>query len=99
MARQTGGFGGNALPGAAVAKDGGGMVVDEVKAVLVEDGGRVPLGDGEPDSIPKALAERASGDLDAGGVVGLGVSGSDAADLAEVLEIVHGQAVAKEVQE
>jgi hypothetical protein len=98
MAGQTGGFRGDALHGTAIPKNAVGVVADDVEAVSVEDGGGVSLSDGETDGVAEALAERAGGDLDAGGVVGLRMPRSDAAELAEVLEIIHGQRVAKEMQ-
>lgn len=45
------------------------------------------------------LAERTSGDLNAGGVVGLWVTGADAVDGAEGLQVIERDAVAEEVQE
>jgi len=41
------------------------VVVDEVKAVLVEQGGEMSLGHSQPDSICKTLTKGTSGDLDA----------------------------------
>jgi hypothetical protein len=72
---------GNALHGAAITEEHEGVVVDQVEAGLVEDGGGVCLGNGETDGIAETLTERASGDFDAGGVVGLRVTGCDAVDL------------------
>jgi hypothetical protein len=40
----------------------------------------VPLGNGDTDRIADTLAKRASGDLNAGSVVGLGMAGGDAVD-------------------
>jgi hypothetical protein len=40
----------------------------------------VRLGHGETDGIANTLAERAGGDLHAGGLVGLGMAGGDAVD-------------------
>ena len=57
------------------------MVVDQLVAGLVEDGGGVLLSNGETDGVGETLTERASGNLNTGGVVGLGVAGGDAVDL------------------
>jgi hypothetical protein len=40
----------------------------------------VSLGNGKADGVADTLAERAGGDLDARGVMGLGVTGGDAVD-------------------
>lgn len=45
------------------------------------------------------LAERTSGDLDTWGIVGLWVTWGDAVDGTEGLDVVHGDAVAEEVEE
>ena len=57
------------------------MVVDQVEARLVEDGGSVRLANGETNGIGETLAKGTSGDLDTGSVVSLGMAGSDAVDL------------------
>jgi hypothetical protein len=57
------------------------VVVDQLETGLVEDGGSVPLGNGETDGIGETLAQRTGGDLNTGRVMGLGVTGSDAVDL------------------
>ena len=53
------------------------------------------LGDGHADGVGEALAERTGGDLDAGGVAGLGVAGRARLPLAERLEVVELEAVAR----
>jgi hypothetical protein len=57
------------------------VVVDKVKAGLVEDTSSVSLGNGQTDGVGETLAKRTSGDLDTGGVVSLGVTGGDAVEL------------------
>lgn len=57
------------------------VVVDQVEARLVVDGSGVGLGNGETDSVADSLAQRAGGDLDTWGVVGLGVARSDAVNM------------------
>ena len=85
----------DALHEAAVAGDDEGVVVDELGA---EAGPQPALGHGHADAVGEALAERAGGDLDAGGVVHLGVARGGRAPLAERLEVVERQPVAGEVQ-
>ena len=76
-----GGLGGDTFHGATITEEAVGVVVDQVETGLVEDGGSVSLGDGETDGVTETLTERTGGDLDTGGVVGLGVTGGDAVDL------------------
>ena len=75
------------------------VVVDEVEAILVEGCAHVCLSDGKTNSVGETLAERTSGDLNTVGVASLGVTGRQGANLAELLEVVHGQLVAHEVEE
>jgi hypothetical protein len=56
------------------------VVVDEVETGLVEDSRGVSLGNGQTNGIGDTLAKRTSGDLNTGGVMGLGVTGSPAVD-------------------
>lgn len=54
------------------------MVVDKLKAVLVEGGSGVSLGNGQTNSVGDTLTERTSGNLNSGSVVSLGVTRSTA---------------------
>ena len=74
-------------------------VVDKIKSWLVVDGSHVRLRDTETDAVGEALSKRAGGDLDTVSVAGLGVSWGQSADLTEVLEIVHRELEAEEVEE
>jgi hypothetical protein len=94
-----GSLGGNTLHGAAITEEAVGVVVDKLVAGLVEGGSSLALGHGETDGVGETLAEGTSGDLNAGGVVGLGVTRGLGVDLAEVLEVVHGEVVAEEVEQ
>jgi hypothetical protein len=69
---------GDALHQATIAEEGVSVVVDKLETVLVEDGAGVSLGNGQTDSVGDTLAKRTSGDLNSGGVVSLGVTGSAA---------------------
>ena len=64
----------------------------------LERGGEAALGHGHADGVGDALAERAGGGLDAGGVAELGVTRRAAAPLAERLQVVQRQVVAGEVE-
>lgn len=98
VAGQRRGLRGHALLQAAVAADDVRVVVHDVEAVLVELGGQVLLGNGQPHGVRDALAQRARGHLDAGRAEVLRVAGRLGAPLAELLELVDGQVVARQVQ-
>lgn len=98
VTRQASSLARDTLHETAVASEDVGVVVDQIKAVLVVHGGHVRLGDTETDRVREALAERASGDLDTIGVSGLGVTRSERIKLTEVLEVVKRQLEAKEVE-
>ena len=74
-------LGGDTLHSAAITEECVCVVVDQLVAGLVEDGGSVLLSDGQTDSVGETLAEGTSGNLDTGGVVGLGVTRGDRVDL------------------
>lgn len=84
VASQGAGLAGNTLHQAAIAEEAVGVVVNEVEAGLVEDGGGVGLGHGQADGIADTLTQRAGGDLDTGGIVRLGVARSDAVNSLQV---------------
>jgi hypothetical protein len=63
------------------------VVVNKLESGLVELGSSVLLGNGKTNGVSKTLAERTSGDLNAGGIVGFRVTGGDAVD---VLKCVNG---------
>src|SRR3546814_2317820 len=65
---------------AAVADDAIGVVIDQIVA---EAGVQQTLGERHADGVGEALAERAGGGLDAGGVAVFRVPGRAAAELAE----------------
>ena len=75
------------------------VVVDEVEAVLVEGCAHRRLGDGKTDSVGESLTERTSSDLNTVSVACLGVPRRQRTDLTELLEVVHGELVAHEVEE
>lgn len=72
---------GDTLHSAAITEEGVCVVVEQLIAGLVEDSGRVPLSNGETNSVGETLTKGTSGDLDTGGVVGLRVTGSDRVNL------------------
>ncbi|ROV88950.1 hypothetical protein VPNG_10195 [Cytospora leucostoma] len=78
---QGGGLRGDTLHQATITEEAVCVVVDQVKAGLVVDSGSVSLADGETDGIADTLTKRTSGDLNTGGVMGLGMAGGDAVDV------------------
>ena len=78
---QGAGLAGDTLHQATVTEEGICVVVDQVEARLVVDSSGVGLGNGKTNSVADTLTQRTSGDLDTGGVVGLGVAGSDAVNV------------------
>ena len=89
----------DALHQAAVAQEGVGVVVHDLVAVAVEFAGQQLLGQRHADRVGDALAERAGGGLDAGGVAVFGVAGGLAVELAEALQLGDRQVVAGQVQQ
>ena len=78
---QTGSFTSHALHGTAISKEAKCVVVDKVKARLVEDRSGMLLGDRKTDCVSEPLAKRPGRDFDTWCVVGFGMSGGDAVDL------------------
>ena len=76
-----------------------GVVVDEVKAILVKCRAEVGLSNGETDSVRETLAKRASRDLNTIRVSSLRVTRGQGVNLTELLEVVQGELVAEEVEE
>lgn len=72
-----GSLGGDTLLSATITEESVGVVVNEVVAGLVEDGGSVCLGNSETNGVSETLTERAGGDFNSGGIVSLGVTGGD----------------------
>lgn len=81
MASRRGSFTCNTLHGAAIAKETVCVVVDQIISGFVEDSTSVCLCDCQTDCVGKALAERTSRDLNAGGIMSFRVTGSDAVNL------------------
>lgn len=76
-----------------------GVVVDEIEPVLVEGRAEMRLSDGKTNRVGEALSEGASGDLDTVGVTSFRVTRSQGVELTELLEVVHRELVAQEVEE
>ncbi len=98
-AGQGAGLVGDALHHAAVAEKRVSQVVDDRMAGLVEPGRQDFLGQGHPHRIGKALAEGTGGSLDPRGIAVLGVAGSLGVQLAELLQILHAQRIAGQMQQ
>lgn len=72
---------GNTLHSTAITEESVSVVVEEIIAGLVEDTSHVLLSDSKTDGVGETLAKRASGDLNSGSLVGLGMTGSLAVEL------------------
>ena len=84
---------------AAVAEEYISIVIDDVMAVAVELTGQRLLGDRHAHGIGDALAQRTGGGLNARGIAVLRMTRGLGMQLAEVLELLHRQVVAGEMQE
>ncbi len=94
-AGQGGGLVTDALGQAAITGDD----VDVVVAQLgPEAGSEVAFGHGHADPVGQTLAERARGDLDAGGVTGLGVPRRGRVPLAELAQVLEFETLAGQVE-
>ena len=93
------GLGSNTLLETSISEETVGEVVEDLETVLVVDGTHVSLGNGETDSVSDTLTEGTGGDLDTVSDTDLGVTGGDGVDLSEVLEVIHGELVATEVEQ
>lgn len=65
-----------------------GVVVDQVEAGLVVEGGQMRLSNTQANAVGETLTERTGGDLDTIGVANLGVTRGQGADLTESLQVV-----------
>jgi phosphoribosylformylglycinamidine (FGAM) synthase-like amidotransferase family enzyme len=81
MTSKGGGFASNTLLSATISEEHESVVVDQVKAGLVEDGAGMGLCNGQTNSIGETLAQGAGCDFDTWGVVRLRVARSDGVDL------------------
>ncbi len=98
-ARQGADLVGDALHQATVPEEDVGVVVDDVVALAIELGGQHFLRQRHADRIGQPLAEGAGGGLDARRVAVLRVTRRLAVQLAEILQLLHRQVVAGEVQQ
>jgi len=89
MARERRRFVRDAFLQVAVGHDRVDAIIGDRHVRRVERRGVKLLRDGETDRVARALAERAGGDFNAFGLVALGMAGSEAAPLAEILELVE----------
>jgi hypothetical protein len=93
------GLGSDTLLKTSISEETVGVVVEDLKFVLVVDSTHVGLGNGKTDSVGDTLSERTGGNLDTVSDTNLGVTGGDGVDLSEVLQVVHGQLVTTEVEQ
>ena len=73
-------------------------MIDDGVVGAIERRGEMALGDGHPDGVGEALAERARGGFDAGCVTELGVTGRRAAPLAESSDLFKWEIVTAEME-
>jgi hypothetical protein len=97
--RQRAGFMRNPFHQAAVAEEDIRPVVDDLVFRAVELGSHHLFGNRHTDRVGEALAERASGGFDAGGVTDFGVTGSLRAKLTEILQVIDRDIVTREMQQ
>jgi hypothetical protein len=98
-AGQRAGFVRDAFHHAAVTHERVGVVVDDAVVGLVEFGGKDLFRHRHADGVGDALAERAGGGLDAGRVAVFGMARGLGVQLAELLQVVHRQVIAGQVQQ
>ena len=72
-----------------------GVIVHDIKSILVEASTKVRLGNSKTDSVRKSLPEWTSGDFNAIRVVSLRMAGGQRVDLAEVFKVFNGEPIAK----
>lgn len=94
MAGEFGSFVAEAFHQAAVTNHNVGFIVEGLAT-----GGRHLLGQGHAHGVGEALAEGASGGLNAGHVTIFRVAGGGGVQLAEVFEAVEGNVITRQVQQ
>ncbi len=92
MASERGRFTGDAFHQVAIAADRVNTKIEKIEPRLVVSGAEPFGGDGHADAVGDTLAKRAGGGFDAGGDVRFRMSGSAAIELAEILDVVEGNA-------
>ena len=81
MAGKTRGFTSNTLHGTAIAKEAVGVIREEVKSGLIEDGSRVRLRNSQTDGVRETLTKRTGCDFNTFSIMSLGVARRDAVNL------------------
>src|ERR671931_24259 len=98
MAREAGGFRRNAFHQITVAHDAVSEVIHDLKSRPVVACREMGLRNRHADSIAKALAERPRGCLHSGRQLALGMAGRVAAPLAELLNLLKRQIIARKMK-
>ena len=83
------------MPASASSKPTVGVVVHDIKTILVEPSTEMRLCNGKTDSIRKSLPKWTSGDFNAIRVVSLRMAGGQRVDLAEVFKVFNGEPIPK----
>ena len=89
----------NTLHRASITEEAKGMIRDQIKSRLIEDTPSMCLRHRETDGIAETLSQRPGRHLDARSIMSFGVAGGNAVHLTEVLQIVHADFVAEEMEQ
>src|ERR1051326_5794669 len=74
-------------------------MVNNLESGPIVTGGQIRFGDGHSHSVAKSLTERASGSLYAWSQAALGMTGRETTPLTELLDLLEGQIIAREIQQ
>ena len=99
MPCEGGCFSSHAFHEIAVAHQPVGAMIDNIESGPVIARGKMRLRHGHAHPIGESLAERSGGDLDTRRQAAFRMSGSEAAPLAELLELFHRHLITGQVQQ
>src|SRR6202166_4781697 len=98
MPRDRGGLARHALHQITIAADAEDVVIEEARVIALEAGAQMLRRQRHPDAVAEALAERPGCRLDAGSEAVLGMAGGDAAELAEMFDLLQRQIIAGQIE-
>jgi hypothetical protein len=81
VACHAGCFACDTLHSTPISKEAEGVIIDQLKTRLIEQGSRMRLSDGQTNSIGETLAQGSCRNFDAGSVMGFGMTWGDAVDM------------------
>src|SRR5690349_6541758 len=99
MAGQRRRLGRDALHQIAIAYDRVSEMIDDIETLAVVTRRQMRLCHRHSDAVTEALAERSGGHLDAGRESALGVTGSDTAPLAKLLDLFERKIVTGRIEQ